>query len=565
MKRLRWPFLIVLVAMVAIALLLRNQQSPILQPVAAPAQPVSGGIYTEALVGAPGRLNPLLDYYNPADRDIDRLIYSGLIKFDDRGVPQADLAESWGISQDGTVYNFALRPNAKWHDGEPVTAEDVLFTVELLRQDAFPIPDDLKQFWKDVEVTVLDESSLQFRLPEPFAPFLDYLTFGVLPKHLLESTPPEAYVDDPFNLAPVGSGPYRFARFLTENGQIQGVVLSANDDYYFDRPFIDELVFRYFPDASSALAAYKAGEVTGISSVSREILPDALTEPELRLYTGRQPRLTLAYLNLGDPELPFFQDANIRRALLMGLNRQGMVDQILSGQALLADGPILPGTWAHYDGIERVDYAPETAIKLIEAAGYEVPTSGGGVREKEGVRLAFELAHPDDPPHTAVAQAIQRDWERLGVEVTLKALPFEQLLSDALEPRDYQAALVELNLSRFPDPDPYPFWDQAQITGGQNYAKWDDRQASEYLEQARTTVDLGERAKAYKNFQVRFANELPALPLFYPVYSFAVDQQVQGVRMGPLYDTSDRFATLLQWFLKSRRSDGATPTPSPAP
>ncbi len=187
MKRLRWPFLIVLVALVAIALLLRNQQSPILQPVVAPAQPVSGGVYTEALIGAPGRLNPLLDYYNPADRDIDRLIYSGLIKFDDRGVPQADLAESWGISQDGTVYNFALRPNAKWHDGEPVTAEDVLFTVELLRQDAFPIPDDLKQFWKDVEVTVLDESSLQFRLPEPFAPFLDYLTFGVLPKHLLES------------------------------------------------------------------------------------------------------------------------------------------------------------------------------------------------------------------------------------------------------------------------------------------------------------------------------------------------------------------------------------------
>ena len=423
MKRLRWPFLIVLVALVAIALLLRNQQTPILQPLVAPAQPVSGGVYTEALVGAPGRLNPILDYYNPADRDVDRLIYSGLVKFDDRGVPQADLAESWGVSQDGKSYNFAIRPDAKWHDGEPVSAEDVLFTVDLLRQDSFPIPDDLKQFWKDVEVTALDDKSLQFRLPEAFAPFLDYLTFGVLPKHLLESVPAEELVDAAFNLAPVGSGPYRFSRFLTENGQIQGVVLSAFEDYYFDRPFIDEVVFRYFPDAASALAAYQSGEVTGVSTIPTEVLPEALKEPDLKLYTGRQPRLTLAYMNLDDPQLPFFQDANIRRALLMGLNRQGMVDQILSGQALLADGPILPGTWAYYDGLERVPYDPEAALKLIKDAGYDLPANGDGVRTKEGVRLAFELAHPDDPQNTAIAEAMKRDWERLGVEVTLKALP----------------------------------------------------------------------------------------------------------------------------------------------
>jgi peptide/nickel transport system substrate-binding protein len=565
MKRLRWPFLIVLVALVAIALLLRNQQSPILQPAVAPAQPASGGVYTEALVGAPGRLNPVLDYYNPADRDVDRLIYSGLIRFDDRGVPQADLAESWGVSQDGKTYNFAIRPDAKWHDGEPVTTDDVLFTVDLLRQDSSSIPDDLRQFWNDVEVTAFDEHSLQFRLPEAFAPFLDYLTFGVLPKHLLESVPAGELADAEFNLAPVGSGPYRFSRFLTEDGQIKGVVLSAFEDYYFDRPFIDEVVFRYFPDASSALAAYQSGEVTGVSVIPTEILPQALKEPDLKLYTGRQPRLTLAYMNLGDPQLPFFQDANIRRALLMGLNRQGMVDQILSGQALVADGPILPGTWAYYDGLSREEYDPEGAIRLIEEAGYNLPASGEGPREKEGVRLAFELAHPDDAQSTAIAEAMKRDWERLGVEVTLKAMPFEQLLSDALEPRSYQAALVDLNLSRFPDPDPYPFWDQAQITGGQNYAKWDDRQASEYLEQARVTVDLGERAKAYKNFQVRFAQETPALTLFYPVYSYGVDQQVQGVRMGPLFDTSDRFATLPQWYLISKRPAEATPTPSPTP
>ncbi len=122
-------------------------------------------------------------------------------------------------------------------------------------------------------------------------------------------------------------------------------------------------------------------------------------------------------------------------------------------------------------------------------------------------------------------------------------MPYEDVVSAYLEPRAFQAALVDLNFSRTPDPDPYPFWHQAQITGGQNYSKWDDRQASEYLEQARIEVDIEERTRLYNNFQVRFASELPSLPLFYPIYNYAVDEQVQGVTMGPLYDPSDRLVT----------------------
>jgi peptide/nickel transport system substrate-binding protein len=140
------------------------------------------------------------------------------------------------------------------------------------------------------------------------------------------------------------------------------------------------------------------------------------------------------------------------------------------------------------------------------------------------------------------------------VDVQLKPVSYDELITDHLEPRDYQAALVDLNLTGSPDPDPYPFWDQAQITNGQNYSQWDDRQASEYLERARITADIGERARAYRNFQVRFTNEMPALPLFYPVYSYAVDADVQGVTIGPLYDLSDRLSTITSWFLVARRS-----------
>lgn len=226
----------------------------------------------------------------------------------------------------------------------------------------------------------------------------------------------------------------------------------------------------------------------------------------------------------------------------------------MDGQAILADGPIFPGTWAYYEGIERVSYDPDRAISLLKEAGYTIPASGGSIRESDGTSLSFDLIHPDDELHTALAEAIGEDWQRLGVDVQLSPMPYEELMSQRLEPRLYQAALVDLNLLGQHDPDPYPFWHQSQITGGQNYAKWDDRQASEYLEQARIIVDLEERERLYRNFQVRFSNEQPAILLFYPVYTYAVADYVQGVTMGPLFETSDRFATITSWFLNARRT-----------
>lgn len=563
MKRLRWQLLIVLLALLAIAALLLSQQQPQAEEVAIVPAPASGGAYTEALIGAPGRFNPLLDYFNAADRDVNRLLFSSLVRFDGRGLPQADLAESWGISRDGTTYNFAMRPGALWHDGQPVTSDDVVFTIELLRDPDLPIPADLRALWQAVEVRRLDDLNLQFRLAEPFAPFLDYLTFGILPAHLLGGMSAAQLVDDEFNLNPVGSGPYYLEQLETVDGQVTGLRLRAFDGYYQPRAFIDQVNFTYFPDAASALAAYQRDEVQGISQISDEILAQALVEPELNLYSGRVPLLTMVIFNLTDQQKPFFQDAEVRRALLEGLNRQWMADRVLGGQAVPASGPILPGTWAYFDGLPSFEYQSAAAIERLRAAGYTVPAASGGTRAKDGVALEFELLHPDDAEHTALAAAIQRDWAALGVEVSLTALPYATLVDDYLEEHAFEAVLIDLNLANSPDPDPYPFWHQAQANGGQNYSGWDDRQASEYLEQARVTVDPGERARLYRNFQVRFMNELPALPLFYPVYTYGVDQAVQGISLGPLFDPADRFFNVEAWFLRVERVAAPTLTPEP--
>lgn len=284
------------------------------------------------------------------------------------------------------------------------------------------------------------------------------------------------------------------------------------------------------------------------------------------MHSGQVPLLSIIFMNLDDPELPFFQDINIRRGLLMGIDRQRIVNDLNDGQATIAHGPIFPGSWAYYDGIEKIRYDPDEATQLIRAAGYSIPASGGAARENEdGISLSFDLMIPDGEKHLQMAEAIVADWAKLGVDVNIQPVSYEDLINNHLDPRDYQAALVDINFANSPDPDPYPFWDQAQITGGQNYAKWDDRQASEYLEEARVELDLAERIRLYNNFQVRFASELPALPLFYPVYNYGIDQRVNGVTMGAFYDTSDRFANATRWFLLAERSLELDPTPESTP
>ncbi len=554
MKRLRWQIIIVVLALVAIGILLLTQQSEQLTPVItnpeiSGPQPVTGGVYTEALIGAPGRLNPVLDFYNAVDRDVNRLLYSSLVHFDGRGLPVVDLAESWGISQDGTVYNFSLKPNAVWHDGEPVTSADIAFTIGLLRDENLPVPADLREFWENVKVNPLDTQLVQFVLPEPFAPFLDYLTFGILPEHLLADVAPGELADSVFNLEPVGSGPYRFDQWLTEDGQITGVSLTAFDDFYNGRAFIDQFVFKYYETASEALAAFREAEVMGISQIPQEILQEALAETGLNLFTGRLPQLTMILLNLDNPRVPFFQDLAVRQALLTGLNRQRMIDTLMQGQAIVAHNPIFPGSWAYYDGVDKIAFDLDAATNLLRNAEYIIPAEGGSIREKDGVALSFTLLYPDDNLSSLVAQFIQQSWSRIGVEVAIEAVDYETLVNERLETGNYDAALVDLSLFRSPDPDPYPFWHQAQINKGQNYARWDDRSASEYLEQARLTSDLQERERLYRNFQIRFSRELPAMMLYYPVYTYGVDTQVDGVTIGPVFDLSDRLAQANIWFL----------------
>lgn len=562
MKKFRWQLLIILVTGLIVGVLLIIQQMDVAEdPVSTPS-PISGGIYTEALIGNFMRLNPFLNRFNPPDQDVGRLLFNGLIRFDSRGVPQADLVESWGVSRDGTVYNFSLRDNVYWHDGEVFDVSDVVYTISLLQSEHPLIPEDLRNFWMQIEVVVLSDRQMQFLLPEPFAPFLDYLTFGILPEHILGGLGLEEMIDHPFNLAPIGTGPFRFQRLLVENDQIVGVVLEAFDAYFFSRPYLDEFIFRYYPTSQDAFTAYTRGEVEGIGNVHDSILDDVLRQPGLAIYTAREPLLTMVYLNLDNPQVGFLQDPDFRRALMASINRTVIINSVFNGQAVPANGPILPGTWAYYNDLEQVGFDPREARRLFEGTGVTFDEEEGRNLSDAGLPIALTLLHPATPQHTEIAQLIQANWESLGVDVTLESKPYEQVLED-LEDRAYETALVEINLTQSPDPDPYPFWGQAQIQSGQNYAEWDNRSASEFLEQARMTVDFGERERLYRNFQVIFLREMPSLPLFYPTYTYAVTVDINGISLGPIFEPGDRFHNVYEWFILTGREAAPDQTETP--
>jgi peptide/nickel transport system substrate-binding protein len=546
MKKFRWQILILCIAcfLIGLMLLLQRQGGFFSNLI---SQPTKGGIYTEALVGSLQRLNPLIDSRNPADKDVDKLIFSGLIRFDSRGIAEGDVAKTWGVSSDGTIYNFELNKDAKWHDGYPLTVDDVIFTIGIMSKGGDLIPSDLSTFWAAIQTVKLDETHMQFILPEAFAPFLDYLTFGILPQHIYGTLNYDQIVGSSFNLQPIGSGPYKFKELSIEGTDIKGITLVANSDYYGSKPYIEQIVFRYYADSKSAYQAYSDGYVQGISQVTTDILSEVLANPNLSLYSARLPQISMVLLNLDNKSVSFFQDAKIRKAMLLGINRQLLIDKVFEGQAIQADGVIFPGTWAFLDSTPKFDYDPDQAKDLLKQEGYVVTGDTNPVRTKGDVQMKFVLSYPDDELHKELAELIQADWKALDIDVTLEAVPVNQFISDKLDSRGYQAALVDINLSSSPDPDPYPFWDQGQISGGQNYSQWSDRTVSDTLEAARVTTDLAERTRLYHNFQYLFADQLPALPLYYPVYNYAVDGQVHGITIGPLFNTSDRFANVTVW------------------
>jgi len=556
-RHIRWQLLIALVGVAFLSVILAY----LALSTSSVERPDFGGTYIEGVAGRPNTINPIFSQYNDVDRDIAALVFNGLTRADETGAPKPDLATRWTTSPDGLVYTFTLRADVVWHDGVLFSADDVLYTIHALQDPAYKGPPDLGAFWRTVAITQIDDATVRFQLTQPYAPFLDYTTIGILPAHLLKDVPSAELFQNLFNRHPVGTGPFHVTEATA--GQI---TLDANPRFYDARPYLRRLLLKFYPDYESVFAAYAREEVEGIARVLPAYLPKARAFDHLSLYNARITGYSLIYLNLSKPA---FQDKAVRQALLYALDRQRIVNDLLQGQGLLASSPVQPGTWAYDSAVPVYPFDPEKAKSLLEGAGWR-DTNNDGVREKDRVDLAFNLITPDDPARVAIANEIAKSWQAIGVKAAAQAVPTSLLVQNVLRPRQFDAVLYEWRtLSN--DPDQYENWHQTQIPGGtglgQNYSGLNDRDISEALETARKANDQGKRIELYRKFQELFAERVPALLLYYPVYTYGVDARVRGVQLAPMLTPSDRFRTVAQWYLKTRRiafsADTGEPTPAP--
>jgi peptide/nickel transport system substrate-binding protein len=546
-RYIRWQILLVLLGVVLLVVLLTYlaiNYTTVLRP-------GQGGTYVEGVAGYPQHLSPLLSGFNPADQDLCSLIFSGLTRFNAHGEVEPDLASSWEIAADGLSYTFHLRTNAYWHDGSPVTADDVILTIRLLQDPEFSGPAELGgNVWRTVKIEKVDRRTVRFKLAEPYAPFLDYTTVGIVPSHKMAGTYAVDLPKAEFNLDPVGSGPFQVEEIESEDGTIVSVVLEQFPRYYRARPYLDRVQFRFYSSHRAALTAYEEGEVEGVARVRTEDLARAREFSGLNLYSAQIAEYAMVFLNLDRADLPFFQEQEARQALLLALNRERIIGEVLGGQAMVSHSPILPGTWAYSPDTPTYRYDPDRAGALLDEAGWVKGTQSSGVRHKGGDVMAFTLLTSNDPLREAVAEMLAEQWAAVGIDVTVEAA-FNEEISESLENRDFEAALVYLRLPG--DPDPYPFWHETQVDEGQNYAGFVHRRISEVIERARVTVNRNRRVELYDEFQTMFAEQLPSLPLYVPVYTYGVDERINDVQIGPLMEPSDRFRTVLNWWIVHRR------------
>jgi len=538
--RPQWPLLAILflgvVAIATLGFILAN-------PLDSSPEEQREQRYVEAIVGSPDRVNPLFAPFRETDADLASLVFSGLTRLGPEGRIFPDLAESWEISEDGLSYTFKLRRDVTWDDrGVAFTAEDAVFTYELLADPDLPTDPALRQLWRQVSCDAPDEFTLICDLPEPFAPFLAYTTIGLLPKHILEGMTAAEIFDSPFNQAPVGTGPFR----LPTLNQAEAI-LRANPTYYGERPAIDEIEFRFFPNPSTAAAALSRGEVQGLllgPSASQEDF-DLLTSTEgLRLHTANGTAYTVLFLNNSQPP---FDNKALRDAVALSINVDDIISKLLGGRAVRADSPMVPGTWAYNPQLEPQPRDLEKARELLEEAGWK--TIDDGARQKEGKELRISLLTDKDPLRRNIAEEIANQLAEVGIQVATAPQGASDL-REKLHEHQYQAAIFGWDPAADPDldPDPYPVWHSSQVEPeGGNIAGYQNEDADRLIEEARQTTDLDRRQALYFTFQQKFLEDVPSVLLYNPVFTYFVAAEVQNIELGTLFQISSRFANATQW------------------
>lgn len=506
----------------------------------------SGGQYTEGLVGTPRFLNPILAQTSEVDRDITNLIFSGLIKNKD-GQLMLDLAKDYTVAEDGRVYDFLLREDIFWHDGQRVSSDDVVFTVQTIQNPEYKSP--LRVNWQGVEIEKVDDLTVRFRLKNPYAPFLNNLTFGLIPKHIWEDISPAKFSLSELNLKPVGTGPYKFKRIKQRGDQIEFVELVRNKKYYSGSPYIESIKLLFFDNHNQALTALNSGKIDGLALTSSQELTNLNPALNLEQYSFPLPRYFALFFNQEKNKI--LAEKIVRQALAYGLDKQAMIQEVLRGKATIVNSAILPFIFGYTEKIDTYDFTLEHAKNILQGADWQ-DQDDDGVREKNNQPLELTITLPEWPELIEVANFIKQSWEKIGCRVNLDIKEPKIIQKEVIKPREYQILLFGEALGL--EPDPFAFWHSSQKKDpGLNLALYENKEVDKLLEEARQDINPESRAEKLAKFQALIAKDLPVIFLYSPNLLYVVDKKVKNIEEQLINLPAERFNNFEEWHIKTKR------------
>ncbi|MBT3418813.1 MAG: peptide ABC transporter substrate-binding protein [Candidatus Magasanikbacteria bacterium] len=599
--------------------------------------PAIGGKYIEAVVGSPQLVNPIFASVNDVDLDLTRLVYAGLMRHDDAQTLHTDLAKSYTISEDQLTYTFELRDDISWHDGESLTARDVVFTIETIQNPEVNSP--LIVSFQGVLVEAIDEKTVRFTLEEPFTPFLSSLVFGVLPEHVWGSVSAERMRLAGANLRPVGAGPFQFARFVKdETGFIYKYELARYEGYHHAPSFIKELVFRFYEGEDAyfrAIQDFREQKVDGLHFVPFD-MRDRVERKHIVLHTLQLPQYTALFFN--EDHAPVLEEVEVRTALALSIDKERILRDVLRDEGEAINGPILPNypgfdpnqkkleysvskandlldtTWtrvsvedyreknkaallleweeeqqailetkvqadaaiqealdenAEDEEAEAVDDAVDSSEESVEEGlsiealrtqkeedidlllDQEIDEGQTFYRQDEDENLlTIDLVTARTPEYERAIDLIVASWQEIGVRVRTTFIDPKDISRTTLRDRTYDVLLYGAIIGS--DPDPYPFWHSSQIDfPGLNLARYVNRTADGFLEDAREATDPVEIADFYRQFQDLLFEDRPATFLYTPTYTYATSDIVRGITVSRIFVPADRFAGITGWYIKT--------------
>ena len=495
--------------------------------------PVSGGTYIEGVVGYPKTINPLFASSRDVDNDLSRLMYSYLFNYNSFGELKPDLVADYKISENGTVYDLEIIEGVKWHNSNgTLSSDDIVFTFNLIQDERYGSP--LRAKFAGVKVEKVSDYAVRFTLPEPYAPFLEMLNFGIMPASVWQDVRPEAITLNDFNIKPIGSGPYKFKTLLkNKSGDLKEYHLEVNESYYRSKPHIENIIFRFYTNHLEAITNFNENSLNALSVLPYANRDDLNFKDSIKRINLIKPQLIGLFFNLENDK---FKEVAVRKALAQAIDKEELIENVYGGLYQSASGPILKTNFAYNEEVvKKNNYAPNEAKEFFA--------------EKE---LEISITVIDINGNVFVAESVKNYWEELGLKVNLEVISLEQAAA-TINKKDFEVLLYGQVVGG--DPDVYAFWHSSQ-TGerGLNISSYKNDEVDKLLSEARAINSQEDRINKYKSFQNIISDEVPVIFLYSPTYTYIQNKKANGFSGDTIISPADRFSQVNDWYIKTKNA-----------